>query len=370
MAERPSISVTGMSWITALGDDLDGVWQALLAGQTGFKPVAHPGKLRNNLAAAAMDQEIPPAERLTQLTCRALTKALAAAGRKASDPDVQLVLGTSLAAFLDDAPSRQSLSGWARAVAKEIGAANPPVVLSTACSAGSDAIVAGAELLRAGQTKCCVCGGADVLSWAKRIAHSTLGTMSPTVLRAFDLRHDGTLLGEGAGFLVLETSPNGRKPLAKLLGTGSANDATGMTVADTTGLSAKYAMTRSLADAGLTSDAIGLINAHGSGTPMNDLTEKSAFQLLFSGSHKPIVFGTKGNFGHSLGATGTIEAIALILALQKGQVPPVYGLEQPDPEFPLPLPRQSAISWDARIGLSLTLGFGGFDTSLIFEVTR
>ncbi|MGO9445134.1 MAG: beta-ketoacyl synthase N-terminal-like domain-containing protein [Thiobacillaceae bacterium] len=368
MPESPSIFVTGMSWVTALGDDLESVWQALIAGRSGFKPVQHPGRLRNSLAAAAMDQGTPPHERLVQMTCRAIQRALSMAGRQPNDPEVRLVLGTSLAAFLDDAASRQSLSGWARTAARDLSAAAPPVIISTACSAGSDAIAVGAELIRAGLARCCVCGGADVLSWSKRIAHSTLGTMTPTMLRAFDIRHDGTLLGEGAGFMVLEPATTRQNPLAILRGAGLANDATGMTVADMTGLSAKYAMTRSLADAGLQPEAIGLINAHGSGTPMNDTTERNAFRGLFTGRTKPLVFATKGNFGHSLGATGAIEAIALVLALRAGQVPPIFGLEQPDPEFPLPLPCHSAVACDARVGLSLTLGFGGFDTSLIFEV--
>jgi 3-oxoacyl-[acyl-carrier-protein] synthase II len=113
--------------------------------------------------------------------------------------------------------------------------------------------------------------------------------------------------------------------------------------------------------------AIGLINAHGSGTVMNDTTESNAFTALFSGSSNPLIFATKGNFGHTLGATGAIEAIALILALREGRVPPIYGLEQPLPEFALPLAISQPISCTARAGLSLTLGFGGFDTSLIFE---
>jgi 3-oxoacyl-[acyl-carrier-protein] synthase II len=113
--------------------------------------------------------------------------------------------------------------------------------------------------------------------------------------------------------------------------------------------------------------AIGLINAHGSGTVMNDTTETNAFKALFTGDSGPLVFATKGNFGHTLGATGAIEAIALILALREGRVPPIHGLEQPLPEFSLPLAISQPVSCAARAGLSLTLGFGGFDTSLVFE---
>jgi 3-oxoacyl-[acyl-carrier-protein] synthase II len=356
-----------MAWLTALGDGLEPVWQALLGGKTGMRPVAFAGRLRNTLAAPAMDQEIPPSERLVKMACATIRKALAQANREPDDPEVRFILSTSLGAYLDDEASRTPLSGWATDVMLELGATTAPIVISTACSSGSDAILVGAELIRSGAAKCCVCGGADVLTPNKRLAHSALGTMSPTHLRAFDLRHDGTLLGEGAGFIVLEPEASGQTCHAILSGAGSANDASGMTVADITGLSAGYAMQRSLADANLPLSAVGLINAHGSGTVMNDTTESNAFTALFTGSSRPLVFATKGNFGHTLGATGAIEAIALILAMRDGRVPPIYGLEQPLPDFSLPLAISQPVSCAPRAALSLTLGFGGFDTSLVFE---
>jgi 3-oxoacyl-[acyl-carrier-protein] synthase II len=209
------------------------------------------------------------------------------------------------------------------------------------------------------------------LTGSKRLNHSALGTMSPTTLRAFDVRRDGTLLGEGAGFMVLEPRQAGSQvPLAWLCGAGSANDAAGMTAPDSEGAGARLAIQRSLSDAKLQPEDIGIINAHGSATPLNDATERAAFRTLFSSDRRPTVFATKGNFGHSLGATGAIEAIATVLALRKGEIPPIVGLEQPDPDFPLPLACGRATPCDARFGLSLTLGFGGFDTSLVFEAQR
>src|SRR5262249_30961450 len=284
------------------------------------------------------------------------------ARRDATDPDVCLILGTSLGAYLEDDSSRISLCAWAREVGRVLGVPRPSLAISTACSSGSDALLVGAELIRAGVACCCVCGGVDILTWSKRVTHSALGTMSPTALRAFDLRHDGTLLGEGAAFLVLEAPARGQEPWAWLRGAGSANDASAMTAPDACGLGARYAIERSLADAGLAPASIGLINAHGSGTPLNDATERTAFQAGFTPPSRPLVFATKGNFGHSLGATGAIEAISLILALRHRQVPPIAGLEQPDPDFPFPLAYSRALACEARFGLSLTLGFVGFDT--------
>jgi 3-oxoacyl-[acyl-carrier-protein] synthase II len=357
-----------MAWVTALGDDLETVWQALLEGKTGMVEVPYSGRLRNLLAAPASSLEVSASERLLAMTCDTIRRALALAGREPGDPSVRLVLSTSLGAYLDEETSRHRLSGWAEDVAKELKM-TAPLVLSTACSSGSDAMLVGAELIRSGAASCCVCGGADVLTPNKRLAHSSLGTMSPTQLRAFDVRHDGTLLGEGAGFVVLEAEPKVATPLAFLSGAGSANDASGMTIPDVTGLSAEYAIQRSLKDAELESTSIGLINAHGSGTVMNDTTECNTFESMFRGPEAPVVFATKGNFGHSLGATGAIESIALILALRSGKVPPIHGLEQPLGELSLPLAMKEPVSCAARYGLNLTLGFGGFDTSLIFEVT-
>jgi 3-oxoacyl-[acyl-carrier-protein] synthase II len=385
----PTIAVTALAWRTPLGDDLDGVFQRLCAGETGIREVSHEVKLRSGLAAVVPDEPLdaPAAARMTALGLPALRRALAAAGISGSDPDLQLVLGTSLGAFLEGEPESAPLHAWADALGRAVSAARAPIAISTACSSGSDAILVGAEMIRAGVAERCVCGGVDVLTISKRLAHSALGTLSPTMLRAFDARHDGTLLGEGAGFVVLEKMRDDRAPLAILRGVGAANDAAGMTTPDLSGLGARLALTRSLADAGIEAGAIGVINAHGSGTPLNDATEAIAFREVFGDARSfdarglrpdkpgyapepPIVFGTKGNFGHSLGATGALEAIAVILALRAGRVPPVVGLEQPDPEMRFPLPQGEPLATSARFGLSLTLGFGGFDSSLIFEVPR
>jgi len=360
------VAVTGAAWHTALGDDLEDVWQALLEGRSGLRTVPFPGRLRNMLAAPATDVSRPPEARLIEMAAATLSRALEAAGRTPSDPGVQLVIATSLGAYLDDATSRASLSAWGDAVAATVGAVTKPIVISTACSSGADAIMVATELVRSGASGCCVAGGVDVLTPSKRLAHTALGTMSPTRLRPFDIRHDGTLLGEGSAFLVIEPITSNRQAVAKLLGAASANDATGMAGADVTGLSAAYALKRSFLDAGLAPSEVGLVNAHGSGTLMNDTTECQAFNRVFTASDRPIVFATKPNFGHTLGATGAIEAIAVIMALRTGTVPPIGGLEQPIPELMLRMPVGARIDSDARVGVSLTLGFGGFDTSLVF----
>ncbi len=254
-----------MAWTTPLGDDPDAVWRRLCAGETGTVSVPHAARLRNDLAAVvpSVSRSAPASARMTALGLPALRRALDLGRCDPAGDDVQIVLGTSLGAFLEGEPGSAPLHAWADALGRAVGASRPPLALSTACSSGADAVLVGAELIRAGAARRVVCGGVDVLTLGKRLAHSALGTMSPTTLRAFDARHDGTLLGEGAGFLVLDAFPMGEtpkpppqappavRPLAILRGAGSANDAAGMTAPDACALGARYALERSLADAGL-----------------------------------------------------------------------------------------------------------------------
>jgi 3-oxoacyl-[acyl-carrier-protein] synthase II len=364
------VYITGMGWVTPLGDSLDAVWRRLLAGDSGFTHFPSPWRLRNYLAALIPDLpvELTASERLRRVAVRAIKLAIEDRGCGESD-DFCYVLGTSLGAYLDrDGEPREGLDAWARGVTAELNSDMEPIVVSTACSSGADAIAIGFDLIRSGSVRKCICGGADVLTSSKRLAHSSLATMSPTRLRAFDVEHNGMLLGEGAAFLILEAEPEGRKSYGIVRGVGAANDAVSLTAPDPSGLGARRAIERSLAVGQIRPDAIGIVNAHGSGTPLNDATEAEAFRIVFDGAVRPKVFATKGNFGHSLGATGAIEAVATILSLNAGELPPITELENPIP-FPLDLVRGNSVCHDSAFGLSLTLGFGGFDTSLIFEVT-
>ena len=189
-----SVAVTGMAWSTALGDDLEQVWQALLQGKSGLRAVPFVGRLRNSLAAPATDVNRVPRERLAELGCASIKSAWLPPAAIRRDPEVQLVLATSLGAYLDDASSRVSLSRWARDLAEELGAVAPPIVVSTACSSGSDAIMVGAELVRSGAKRCCVSGGVDVLTsgsglrirrWVRCRPHDYVRSMSGTMARSW-----------------------------------------------------------------------------------------------------------------------------------------------------------------------------------------
>ncbi|RBQ15360.1 beta-ketoacyl-[acyl-carrier-protein] synthase family protein [Spongiactinospora rosea] len=362
-----------MAWSSALGSGLREVWDRLLGGAGGIRPVPSPHPLRNEGAAVLADLplEKDPRERQYILTRDTVAGAVADAGLEVTDPRLRTVFGTSFAAHLDTT-GVASLDDWCAEVTGALGMAHAPVSLTTACSSGSDALLVGAELIRSGDAEICLCGAADVLTPAKRLGHTVLGTMSPTALRAFDQAHDGTLLGEGAAFLVLESGRSARargaRPHGRLLGAGSANDAVNTAAPDLSGDSVVAAVGRALRSAGRSAADVAVINAHGSGTPVNDLVECRSYARVFAGDGTagPLAFATKGAFGHTLGATGAMEAVAVLLALREGVVPPVHGLTNVMPGFPLRLPLGGPAAFEGRVGLSVTLGFGGFNTCLAF----
>ncbi|ANY07821.1 beta-ketoacyl synthase N-terminal-like domain-containing protein [Pseudonocardia sp. HH130630-07] len=371
------VVVTGMAWTTPLGSDLDDVWRRLLRGEHGFVRSELSVEVRNDAAALVteVDPALPPGERLHRIAVPAVRRALGDAGLDGADPRAAFVLATSYGDHLDSGDTT-SLSGWAGAVTAAVGHPHEPVSVATACSAGSDALVVGAALVRSGRYPVVVCVGADVVTDVKRLGHSGLGTMSRDALRAFDTGRSGMLLGEGAGVVVLESAGSARDRAARryavLRGTGSANDASGMTAPDPSGRSVHRAVERCLDDAGLTPAAVSVVSAHGTGTALNDQVEAASLGALFGGvADPPPVFGTKGALGHSLGACGVIEAISVVLALASGRVPPVRGLREPLPDVRglVPVAARSVNgTGTGSAGLSLTLGFGGFNTALALSV--
>lgn len=371
--DSPAVWVTGMAWTTGLGAGLKTVWEALLAGASAIDHVPTEHDLRSDLAVALphLPLDMPLAERQHTLTCSTLKMALNDAGIAADAPQLMSVLGTSYAHHLDDTDT-ESLSGWANAAARSLGFKRPPVVVSTACSAGADAIQVGLSLIRDGAADLCICGGADILSEGKRLGHSRLGTLSPDGLYAFDRSHSGTVLGEGAAFIVLESKAHaqarGAQPYGFIVGAGAANDAVNAVAPDPSGQNVINTVERALLSAGLHHDDIALINAHGTGTQINDNVESIAYSSLFAcNAHPPVLFATKGALGHTLGATGAIEAIVVLLALNHHCAPPVYALQQPLDVLKLPIPIHTPMVVGKGYGISVTLGFGGFDTCLVLQ---
>jgi 3-oxoacyl-[acyl-carrier-protein] synthase II len=360
-----------MAWTTPLGDDLEAVWRRLLDGASGLRTAPCEYPLRSPLAGTVPGPPGTAAARQVEFAATTIVAAGERAGVDPADPAVRLVLGTSIGGALDEPEPR--LSTWAEQAARRVGQARDPVCVGTACSAGSDSLLVATHLIRAGAARVCIAGGVDVVTDAKRLGHSALGTMSADRLRAFDIRHDGMIPGEGAAMLVLESAAaardRGATVLATLRGAGSANDAAGLTTPDRSGDSVVLAVRRCLADAGLNPADVAVISAHATGTPINDDVERASLGRLFGADAAPLVFATKGALGHSMGATGAIEAVSVVLALRDGLVPPLADVETVMPDFPLPLAVGGARAFTGTVGLSLTIGFGGFNTCLLFERT-
>lgn len=372
--DNDPVNVTGLAWNTSLGNDIDGVWEKLLSGESGFfeDPLGFP--LRNNKVSKikALDN-LNDKDKFIYLTIETIKEAIKNASLNLDDMDgkrVRLVIGTSYGYNLDDDDSLR-LDDWVSEVEKKFNFKDS-IVLSTACSTGSDSVYIGAELIKNNQCDICICGATDIATLAKRLGHSSLGTMSPTSLKAFDEDHDGMLIGEGSGFIILESSKSSKKRNAKIYayyrGAGASNDASGLTSPDPEGKSIFLAVNRALKSSGLNIEDICIINAHGSGTIINDKAERDGYQRIFKDSgNKPIVFATKGAFGHCLGATGIIEIIALIIALKEKIVPPICNLSKPMEGFVLKLPIKESLPFKGNIGISVTLGFGGFNTCIIMQ---
>ena len=241
--------------------------------------------------------------------------------------------------------------------------------LSTACSSAANAIVFGANLLRSGKYSRIVVGGSESLSNYHLNGFNSLMILDREPCRPFDATRAGLNLGEGAAYLVLETAESaeerGVKAMGRLSGFGNACDAFHQTASSENGEGAYLAMTKALKMAALEPGAIDYVNAHGTGTPNNDASESAALRRIF-GDDIPPVSSTKAVTGHTTSASGSIEAVICLLAMQEGFIPAQQNWKTPDPACVVPF-TDAAAKRRIRNVISNAFGFGGNDTSLIFS---
>ena len=188
----------------------------------------------------------------------------------------------------------------------------------------------------------------------------------------FDARRSGFVMGEGAGALVLESlshaKARGAKILAEVIGYGATSDAYHITAPDPEGEGGARAMMVAMADAGITPDQVDYINAHGTSTPINEKIETMAIKKAMGESaYKVHISSTKSMTGHLLGAAGAVEAIACVMAIQNGIIPPTIGYKEPDPDCDLDITPNHAVEAPVNIALSNSLGFGGHNAALLFR---
>lgn len=254
-----------------------------------------------------------------------------------------------------------------RMIADYFGIFTEYTTISTACSSAANALMLGARMLADGEADMVVAGGTEALSLFHLNGFNSLMILDHEPCRPFDATRAGLNLGEGAAFCVMETEAaaarRGVEPHAWLVGYGNACDAFHQTASSETGEGAYQAMTQALQMAGLKPEDIDYVNAHGTGTTNNDMSESVALKRVF-GEHMPMVSSTKSFTGHTTSASGSIESVISILALRHGFVPANLGWSQPM-EGGI-VPTKGKDSCELRYVVCNSFGFGGNDTSLVF----
>lgn len=397
------VAVTGIGAISAFGHTCNDLWNGLAAGKSAIRPLTlvAPGAVRFPNAAEVPDfdplryfeeKEAQLLDRFAQFAAVAAREAVRASGIEFS-PELgertAIVLGCSGGgkATEDDgfhhlyglkeprvSPltiARAMSNAGASRVSFEYGITGPVYTISTACSSANHALGQAFRMVRSGEVELAIAGGSEApLSLGFLKAWEAMRVVSPDTCRPFSRDRRGLILGEGAAVLVLEpverARARGATILGEIAGFGMSSDAHHITQPSAVG--AARAMRAALTDAQLAPEAIGYVNAHGTGTLSNDATETEAIRSVF-GKHAQelLVSSTKSMHGHALGAAGALEAAATLGALQSGLIPPTANFTAPDPACDLDVvpntPRQAQVEY----AISNSFAFGGLNAVLAFR---
>ena len=405
------VVVTGLGTVNPVANDVEATWEALLAGRSGVGPIAQfdPSNLSVKIAAEVKGFD-PTAlfgrrtarrnDRFTLFALEAARQALADAGLEfdasasrragvliASAIGGVITLSQNLQILAEKGPRRVSpfmvpmmMSNAASAtVSITHGLRGPSLSLSSACATGGNAIGEAVEMIRRGHADVMVCGGSDaavqpvsLAAFHNMGAVSTRNEEPQRASRPFDADRDGFVMGEGAGVLVLESLPHavrrGARVYCEVSGYGATADAFHIAAPDETGQGAARAMSLALEDAGLAPEDVDYINAHGTGTQLNDRVETMAIRAVF-GDHadRLSVSSTKSMMGHLMGAAGAVEAIACIKSLETGWVHATINRDTPDPECDLDYVPDQARHLAPRVAMSNSFGFGGHNACVVFQ---
>ena len=388
------IYITGMGIISAIGNSRAETERALLEGRSGVQtlrllPSVHQdlpcGEVKLSNEELRQRLHIPAdkgCNRTALLGIEAIRQALEQSGLPVEE--AWLLSGTTVGGM--DSTERhflEMLEGdeWLPLLATHDSGsttglmadyfgipARRTMTISTACSSAANALIVGANMIKTGEAEAVIAGGSEALSRFHLNGFHTLMILDTERCRPFDETRRGLNLGEGAGFVVLESAAfmrrRGGKPLAILSGYGNRCDAFHQTASSDNGEGATLAMQEALDMAGLTPQAIGYVNAHGTGTPNNDASESAALLRIF-GNHVPPVSSTKPFTGHATSAAGGIESVISLLALQDGFIPVNLGGDHPMPGGIVPSAGEQGVV--LRHVMCNSFGFGGNDSSLIFS---
>jgi len=383
---RAEIPVLAFSAANALGTDAGRILEALRSGRTGLAPC--PLEVPFSTSCGALPDALDPLParlrpwdtrlcRIALLALEGVLPALLAAVRRHGSDRVALVVGTSTGGILEteaafgawagsgrippeyDFDRQHSLHGVLEVLRAVTGAEGPSWIVSTACSSSGKVFATGRRLLRAGLADAVLVGGVDVLCQTTLRGFGCLQALSPSPCRPFSAQRDGTSIGEGGAFALLAREGDGP---VRLLGVGESCDAHHMSHPHPEGLGARLAMEEALRVAGLPAAEVDHVNAHGTGTPANDLPEARAISAVL-GDRVPVA-STKGYTGHLLGAAGATEAVLAALSIVHGFVPRSLGADPVDPGVTVAVCRAAAVR-PVRTVLSNSFAFGGSNVSLL-----
>lgn len=384
------IYVTGIGVVSAIGLNAEENFLSLQSGVTGIsKSPEHNVMLAEiKLTNKQIIQKLElPDEDFSRTTLLALLAAKEAWGNNKIHSNIRtgLISSTSIGGLdrtekyyfeskKNNADNSSRLThdngGAAERIAAELGISGYIGTISTACSSGANAIMHGARLIKGNKLDRVIVGGCDPIALFDIKGFSSLNVYDPDICKPFDDTRKGLNLGEGAGFLVIENeqsiSITGNRVLCELSGWNNSSDAFHQTASSPAGEGAKLAMTNALAKAGITSEKISYINAHGTGTGNNDLSESTAIRNVF-GDHIPPFSSTKGFTGHTLAAAGAIEAVYCVQSIQSQATFPNLNFSNPMHETGMVPETSFRDDVPVEHVLSNSFGFGGNCTCLIFS---
>ena len=409
MTER-RVVVTGMGCVTPLGNDLPTTWNNLVAGKNGIGPITKfdTTDFKAKLAAEVRDfdpklymekPQILHSDLYAQLAMAAAVQAMEDSGIAGTVPGERMgvYIGTGIGGIqtfetehsklLNKGPRRVSayfipmmIANIASSmIAIRYGCMGPAMPAVTACASGSNAIGEALRVVRHGYADAMICGGAEAtvtpLAAAGFCNMQALSTSEDPDAASlpFDARRGGFVMGEGSGVLILEeyehAKSRGAKIYGEICGYGSTNDAYHITAPHPDGVGGARAMADALREAGYTGDELVYVNAHGTGTHLNDAIETMALKKAFGEelARKLLISSTKSMTGHMLGAAGAVEAIVSLKALEDGVVPPTINLREADPACDLDYVPGTARTAPVTLALSNSLGFGGHNACLTFR---
>ncbi|MGA2316858.1 MAG: beta-ketoacyl-[acyl-carrier-protein] synthase family protein [Thermodesulfobacteriota bacterium] len=257
-------------------------------------------------------------------------------------------------------------------VAERFGFSGPKFTITTACSSSATAIGYGADLIRSGKSKAILCGGSEALSELTFGGFNSLKAMDPSPCKPFDRRRAGMSLGEGAGIIILEdfdeAMKRGVRIYAEFLGYGIGGEAYHITAPEPTGMSEARIMREAIEEGGILITEVDYINAHGTGTPLNDKVETLSIKNVFGERAYTIpISSIKSSVGHCLGSAGAIEAIASILSMVHQFIPPTLNHQEGDEDCDLDYVPGKSHEMELKVVLSNSFAFGGNCTTLVFR---